>query len=298
MGRAMAEASPAAREVFAIADRVLGFSLSTLCFEGPDEELVQTINAQPALLAGGIACLAALREHVDVRPAFVAGHSLGEYTALVATGALGLEDGLRIVRERGRLMQEAGDERPGTMAAVLGVDDAVLEEICAGVTDGLVCIGNYNAPGQATLSGDLGAVRAAGEAARQRGARRVLPLNVSGAFHSPLMAPAAERLDALLATLDVAAPSCPLVANVTAEVLATPEAIRAELSQQIRRPVRWSQSVERMIAEGVDRFLELGPRQVLSGLIRRINRSARTLALGEPEGLAQAVRFVRAEASV
>ncbi len=294
MGREIAASSPAARQVFETADRVLGFGLSRLCFEGPAEVLVQTINAQPAILACSLACLAALRERVEVTPALTAGHSLGEYSALVAVGALTLEDGLRAVRERGRLMQEVGDARPGTMAAVVGLPDSALEEVCSAIDGGVVCVGNYNAPGQATLSGDRTAVERAGAAARERGARRVMPLHVSGAFHSPLMAPAAERLQHVLESIPISAPRGPLVANATAEVIDAPERVRDELNQQIRMPVRWSQTVEVMCEAGVDIFIELGPGQVLSGLIRRIAPSASICAVSDPASVEEAMRLLQA----
>lgn len=284
MGRDVYEASPAARRLFDEADRILGFALSRLCFEGPEEILTRTENAQPAIFVTSLACLAAAREAGGLRipdgVRFMAGHSLGEYTALVAAGALDFEAGLKLVRERGRLMQAASEAVPSGMAAVLGLGEAALAEICAETG---VEIANYNGPGQIIISGPRPALERAAELARQRGARRVIPLNVSGAFHSRVMAPAAEGLRPLVDATEFRPARVPVIANVTARPIVTPEEIRAELREQILRPVRWHQSMEYIIGQGVRRFVELGPGRVLTGLLRRIDAGVEAVAV---EGLA------------
>ena len=284
MGGDVYEASPAARRLFDEADRILGFALSRLCFEGPEEILTRTENAQPAIFVTSLACLAAAREAGGLRipdgVRFMAGHSLGEYTALVAAGALDFEAGLKLVRERGRLMQAASEAVPSGMAAVLGLEEAALAEICAETG---VEIANYNGPGQIIISGPRPALERAAELARQRGARRVIPLNVSGAFHSRVMAPAAEGLRPLVDATEFRPARVPVIANVTARPIVTPEEIRAELREQILRPVRWHQSMEYIIGQGVRRFVELGPGRVLTGLLRRIDAGVEAVAV---EGLA------------
>jgi [acyl-carrier-protein] S-malonyltransferase len=291
-GRDLYEASPAARRVFQQADAALGFPLSQLCFHGPEDALRQTINAQPAIMAVSLACLEAAREAgllapaqtaaprrgpVRARlgePAFVAGHSLGEYTALVAAGALDMEDGFRLVRERGRLMQRAGDERPGAMAAILGLDEETTTALCR-ETGAQVC--NLNAPGQIVIGGTLAAVRAAMDLARQRGARRAIQLNVSGAFHTNLMAAAAEGMARALEGGALRNPRVPVMANGSARPLTSADQVRDELLYQLDHPVQWQRSVEHMASASVDIFIELGPGQVLTGLIRRIVPGARLL---------------------
>ncbi|HEY8490638.1 MAG TPA: ACP S-malonyltransferase, partial [Dehalococcoidia bacterium] len=270
MGRDLYQASPAARAVFQTADRVLGFPLSTLCFEGPEEELRRTVNTQPAIMAVSLAALAAARESgpaAGVRPAFVAGHSLGEYTALVAAGALDLETGLRLVRERGRLMQEAGERNPGTMAAIIGLEEEAVAALCreAGAE---LC--NLNGGGQIAVGGPEAAVARAMELARERGAARAVPLNVGGAFHTSLMAPAAEGMRRAVAEVQFRDPAVPVVANCTARPLTTAEEVRQELVDQLCSAVQWERSVRWMTEAGVTTFWEIGPGRVLAGLIRRI----------------------------
>lgn len=276
MGRDVHQAFPPARRLFQEADETLGLPLSRLCFQGPEETLRQTINAQPAIMVVSLACLQAAREEgclSEHSVAFMAGHSLGEYTALVAAGSIGFGDGLRLVRERGRLMQEAGERTPGAMAAILGLAEQDVAEVCH-QTGAEVC--NLNSPGQVVVGGSTEAVTQAMEAAKDRGARQAVRLNVSGAFHSSLMRPAAERMARALAQVSFARPQVPIVANSTAEPLTTAEAIQDELIQQLHRPVLWQRSVERMLEGGVTTLIEIGPGRVLTSLIRRINRSVST----------------------
>jgi [acyl-carrier-protein] S-malonyltransferase len=277
-GRDLYEASAAARSVFQRTDRALGFLLSQLCFQGPEDALRQTVNAQPAIMAVSLACLEAAREDglLTDEPAFVAGHSLGEYTALVAAGAVGLEDGLRLVRERGRLMQMAGEERPGTMAAILGLDEETAAAVCR-ETGAQVC--NLNAPGQIVIGGTLAAVEAALALASQLGARRAMPLNVSGAFHTDLMIPAVKGMDRALGRVTLRDPQIPILANGSARPVTSAGQVRDELLYQLNHPVQWQRSVEYMASAGVDTFIELGPGQVLTGLIRRIVPGARLLTI-------------------
>ena len=283
MGRELAAAFPAARATFQEADEVLGFRLSALCWEGPEEELVATRNAQPAILVHSVAVLRVIGGQCGP-VAVAAGHSLGEFTAWVAAGTLAFADAVRTVRLRGELMQRSGDARPGTMAAVLGLDDEVLERVCAEASlAGGECVpANYNSPGQMVISGDVATVERAMELARANGARRVVRLNVSGAFHSPLMRVAQAGLQERLRSLPFAPPRFPVVSNVTAEAISDVVAARALLVRQLTSPVRWTASMRTMLDAGVGRFLELGPGTVLTGLLKRIERSARAVALGTP----------------
>ena len=286
MAADLAERVPEARDLVDRADAALGFSLSSLMFaEGDDaaEALRQTEVTQPALYVHSLAAHAALAARgmaCDV----AAGHSLGEWSALAAMGAVSFEDGLRAVRRRGELMAQAGDVRPGTMAAVLGLDAALLEEACERASaegDGVAVPANYNDPGQIVISGDGPAVERAGELATEAGARRVVPLPVSGAFHSPLMAFARDGLAATLETLDLSAPRVPVVLNVTAEPTTDPETIREKLLEQLTAPVRWAQSLERMGALGATRFVEVGAGKVLAGLAKRtLGRQTETATAG------------------
>lgn len=269
-GHDLFETSPAARRAFEQADAALGFPLSDLCFHGPEDGLRRTVNAQPAIMAVSLACLEAAREAgvlSRLQPAFVAGHSLGEYTALVAAGALDAADGLRLVRERGRLMQEAGETSPGTMAAVLGLDLEAIEAICreAGAE---LC--NVNAPGQTVIGGTVAAVEAATDLAKARGARRAMPLNVSGAFHTSLMRPAVDGMARALAGSAIRDPEVPVVANGTGLPLTDAASIREELLYQLAHPVLWQRSVEEMARAGVATFVEIGPGRVLTALVKRI----------------------------
>ncbi len=287
MGRALAAASPAAAAVFAEADDALGERISRLAWEGPADVLDRTENAQPALLATSIAYLASLRERQagtqEPEPAFAAGHSMGQYSALVAAGVVSLADGVRLVRERGRLMQASGEGRDGAMAAILGLDDARLPELVAEASAlGVFGVANRNAPGQVVVSGERAAVEAAGEIARRMGARKTIVLPVSVAAHSPLMAAAADGMQKVLAGVPFADPRPPLLANADARLLSTGEACRAELVEHLTTGVDWVRAVETMAAAGVTTFVEVGPGRVLTGLIKRIAPDAEALALDDP----------------
>lgn len=292
MGKVLYETSQAARRIFAQADETLGFALSRLCFEGPAEELEDTVNAQPAILTVSIAYLAALRERAQelgkrLEPVLVAGHSLGEYTALVAAGVLDFPEALRLVRERGRLMKESGETKPGGMAAILGFDEGTVEAICQEVSSlGIVGVANANAPDQVVISGEREALDAAIELARARGARVVIPLRVSVAAHSPLMQQAALRLAEILERVNLREPQVPVVANVAGQVLTSTEEIRRHLAQQIYMRVEWTRSVTQMLGSGVDTFIEVGPGRVLSRLIRRISSDVQALSLADREVVA------------
>jgi [acyl-carrier-protein] S-malonyltransferase len=285
MGKDLAEAFPGAREVFAAVDEALGVPLSRIMWEGPAEELTLTHNAQPAILAHSLAAFAVVGAVLD--PVLGAGHSLGEYSAYAAAGALSLPDAARLVRRRGELMVDAGRARPGTMAAVIGIATDRVLALCEEATgaDGVAVAANLNAPDQTVISGDPGAVERAGRLLRKAGAKRVLPLNVSGAFHSPLMAPAEAGLAAELARVAFRDPAFPVVANVTAEPVTDAETARRNLGAQLTAPVRWVESMARAVAhagEGVT-FIEVGPGTVLSGLLRRIVDGASAVPLGTAE---------------
>jgi [acyl-carrier-protein] S-malonyltransferase len=285
MGRDLAETYPEARQVYDKADSILGFSLSGLCFEGPKEALDDTVNTQPAVFVTSLATLRALEAEGSLpKPAMVAGHSLGELTALVAAGAMGLADGLCLVRERGRLMKLAGERSPGGMAAVLKVDTSDVERACRDASDetgNAVQIANYNAPGQLVISGDREALSRAIELLREQGARRIIPLAVSIAAHSPLMGAVVKEFRGAVDATHFSAPSVPVVANISARPLRTVEEIRNELAGQLTWPVRWTSSVQWMVDQGVGRFLEVGPRNVLSKLVRWIDDSAEALSVGD-----------------
>lgn len=298
MLKELASASPAARRTFEEADDVLGFALSHLCFGGPEETLTDTINAQPGLLAAGIAALRALNEKggadlredlADSAPNALAGHSLGEYTALVAAGSLTYADGLRLVRTRGRLMKEAGTRSPGLMAAVLGLDEAQVAVLCAEAVDssgGVAQVANDNCPGQVVISGDRLGMEAAMAALTAAGAKKVMPLAVSIAAHSPLMASVAADFRAAIAATPVRPPALPVYANTTAAPLTSAAAVRAELEAQLTGSVRWTQSIQAMAAAGIQRFVEVGPGEVLTGLVRRIDRSVARATINNSESLA------------
>ncbi len=285
MGRDWAEAFPASREVFEEADRVLGFELSRLCWEGPEDELTLTANLQPALLATSVAILRAV-ETTPARPAAVAGHSLGEYSALVAAGSLELADALRLVRRRGELMQEAVPVGVGAMAAILALDDETVDEIVAEVAEGeVLTVANKNAPGQVVIAGHRAAVERAVERAKERrGKARMVP--VSAPFHCPLMEPARRGLEPLLRETPFADPSVPVVTNVDAAPAESGDAARDALERQVDGTVRWVESIEWMIDRaGVTAFVEVGPGNVLSGMIRRIRSEPERITLKEPDAL-------------
>lgn len=286
MAKDVLAASEAARRVFAQADEALGEPLSRLVFDGPEEDLTRTANAQPALVTASIALLEALRERhpaAAATPAFVAGHSLGEFSALVAAGALSFADAIRVVRARGLAMQRAVPEGEGAMVAVLGLELDVVQSICTKAAEGdVLAMANHNAPGQIALSGHAAAVDRACDLVDEAGGRAIV-LNVSAPFHSPLMKPAAEAVRAALADVTVRAPACPVVTNVDAEPTDDPATLRAHLVRQVDAPVLWDRSIRRMAALGVGRILEIGPGTVLAGLGKRIektleHRSINTLA--------------------
>jgi [acyl-carrier-protein] S-malonyltransferase len=287
MGLDLYNSYPSAKEVFDEADASLGFPLSRLCFEGPDEELTKTHNVQPAILVVSIACLKALEEANIFNfpsPTFVAGHSLGEYTALVAAGVLGLADAVLLVRERGRLMYEAGLKNPGSMLAVIGLDEETVKNISfhSGTE-----ISNLNCPGQIVISGAIEALAKANELAKTRGARVLIPLKVSGAFHSALMEPIIAEFSKIVSSFEFHPPAFPIIANVTAHPLTNVDLIKEELVKQLRNCIQWEGSVEYMMHNGVTTFYEIGPGRVLIGLIRRINSELQTLNISGIEDIAQ-----------
>ncbi len=286
MARALANAEPVAADLLRSADEILGAPLSTLMFEGPEDELTATRNAQPAILAHSVAVLRLVRDRVGP-VAYAAGHSLGEFSAHVAAGTMSFEDALRAVRLRGELMYEAGLQRPGTMAAVLGLDDDTITEVCARVDRGICVPANFNADGQIVVSGDVAGVEQLAEIAPEAGAKKVVMLNVSGAFHSPLMEPAAKGLSEHLKGIEFRDPEIPVVSNVTAEPVTSGAEARELLVRQLTAPVRWSASVRTMLEGGVDRFIELGPGKVLNGLNRRNAKGVSSTSVGEPEDIQQ-----------
>lgn len=281
MGRAMAESFPAARTVYDEASEAVGFDLAHLCFEGPIEELTRTELQQPALVATSLACLRAV-DTLGIRPDYVVGHSVGEYSALAAAGSLGDRDAVALVRERGEAMAEAAHAHPGAMAAILGLDDAIVERLC-GEIDG-VWPANYNCPGQLVVSGENRAVDRLLDEAAKLGARRTVKLRVSGAFHSPLVERAAERLRPAVGRVAWGDPMPPFMSTVTAK-LESAHRLAALLVEQLTGPVKFTQAVRGLAKEGVDTFVEIGPGQVLSGLLRRCDRSLRTFSVGHPDDL-------------
>ncbi len=282
MGADLVDAYPEAAELYAEAEEVLGVPLGRLSREGPAEELTRTENAQPAILTHSYAVWRLLPAPVRASVVVAAGHSLGEFTAYLCAGALTFPDALRIVRRRGELMARA---RNGTMAAVIGLDDEAVRAACAAVEDGVVVAANFNAPGQVVISGDEAGVEAASERARDAGARRVLPLEVSGAFHSPLMEVARDGLAEALAAATFRDPGFPVVANAAARPVRGGEEARELLLEQLTSPVRWVESVRAMLEAGARRWLEIGPGTVLTGLLRRIDRSLETATVGDAESV-------------
>src|SRR5579859_7947918 len=329
MGADIFEASNAARAVFEAADEALGFSLSSLCFSGPDETLRETINAQPAIVTVSLALLAALQEAFSsspedttprvsssqaafswtspLTPGFTAGHSVGEYAALVVSGALAMQDAIKLVRERGRLMHHEGTVCPGGMAAVIGMDEEALQDVCREATAqssagldanahvgwGKVAVANYNAPGQIVISGEQSALNAAMELAKARGAKRVIPLAVSGAFHSPVMQPAAEGLAEAIATTTVHDAAIPVIGNITAAPLTAAQGIRQEMAQQIASPVQWTRTISYLAGAGVTTFIEIGPGQALTGMVKRIAKGVPTINISSAADLEKAINTIR-----
>lgn len=294
MGRALAERYSVASQTFAEADDLFGVSLSELCFNGPEDILTDTYNAQPALFVAGIAALRVLYEawDTDFRPAFTAGHSLGELTALTAAGAMSFADGLQLVRLRGELMRDAGAHSPGGMAAILGLEIETLEAICADVrssSGGIVVVANDNCPGQIVLAGDEAALAKALELAERSGARRAVRLPVSIAAHSPLMMPIQKVFREAVDATPFHPPVIPIMGNTTAQLMADVGSIRAELGDQLTSPVRWTESVRAMCSAGVTTFIELGSKNVLTGLLKRIDRQAAGLVVDSPEGIEELI---------
>jgi len=285
MGRALAEAHPAARAVFETADRVLNFRFTDLLWGGPEAELKKTVNAQPALLVHSVAALR-LVERAGFHAAWSAGHSLGEYSACVAAGALTLEDALLLTRRRGELMYQAGIDRPGTMAAILGLSREQVADVCEQAAGaGIVRPANLNAPGQVVISGEIAAVENACELAKAAGAKRAIRLEVSGAFHSPLMASAAAGLAAALERVQVRDAGSPVIANVSAQPVQKAAELRAALEAQLLGAVRWEDSMRWLLAAGAERFVELGTGRVLRGLLRTIVPDATSMNVDDPESL-------------
>ena len=289
MGLAVAQAFPAAAEVYRRADAALGFSIGDICFHGPDDVLTATENTQPALVTTELAILAALAGSTEqivsftmAQAALVAGHSLGEYSALCAAGSLSVEDAVRLVRTRGQLMAAAN---AGGMAAVIGLDDARIDEICASVSqkDNAVVVANYNSPGQTVISGHVAAIEQAAILLKEAGAKRVLPLNVSAAFHSPLMRDAAQQLAHVVAQTTINMPKVTVIGNIHAKPLVDVTAVGAELPAQVTSAVRWVDTITYMVAQGVTEFVEIGPGTVLAGLIKRIAPAADVRSIGTPE---------------
>lgn len=285
MGKELAAAFPRARETFEEADEALGMPLSRIAWDGPEDELTATLNAQPALLVHSIAVLRVVENEVAAA-AYAAGHSLGEFSAWVAAGTIDFADAVRAVRRRGELMHRSGTERPGTMAAVLGLDDQEIERVCAEISaagEGVVVPANFNSPGQVVISGDVAAVERTMEAMKSAGAKRALRLNVSGAFHSPLMEVAKADLREHLSAVDFHAPRFPVISNVTAQPVDDTEEARRLLVDQLTSPVRWTASMRTLLDLGVEHFIELGSGAVLSGLLKRIERGAQSRAVGSAD---------------
>lgn len=274
MGKDLYENNPVAKEVFDKANEILGFNITDLMFNGTDEDLRQTKVTQPAIFLHSVILAKTMGD--DFNPDMVAGHSLGEFSALVAAGALSFEDGLRLVSARAQAMQKACEKTPSTMAAVLALPDAKVEELCASVTEGVVVPANYNCPGQIVISGSIEGVDAACAKMLEAGAKRALKLKVGGAFHSPLMEPARAELADAIAHTDFHAPKCPVYQNVNAEPQTDPETIKKNLIAQLTAPVRWTQTIQNMIAAGADTFVEVGPGAVLQGLVKKISSEVAT----------------------
>ncbi len=293
MGRQLAEHYPVAAKTFSEANAALGFDLQSLCFNGPEEALKETAVTQPAILTVSVAALNVLLE-LGVRPTYVAGHSLGEYSALIAAGALKFADAVRLVRRRGELMAAAVPDGQGSMAAVLGLEASRLAEACRAASDaGVVEMANLNCPGQIVISGSRAAVQKAGELARAAGAKRVVELQVSGPFHSSLMAPAAEGLSRLLAEVELADPRVKFVANIEADFVGTAKEVRERLIRQVAASVRWEESMRRILDASVDAFVEVGPGKVLSGFIRKIDRDVPVFNAEDPESCQKVLAFLK-----
>ncbi len=316
MGADVYEASKAARHVFATFDEVLGFELSTLCFQGPEDQLRTTTNAQPAIVAVSLAYLAAFQEALSpqhsswsspLAPAYTAGHSVGECTALVAGGALDLKEVAYLVGERGRLMHEEEEACPGSMAAIIGLDAEILQAVCEEATrrcleelgtksthpgQGHVILANHNAPGQIVISGEQHALETACALAKERGAKRAIPLSVSGAFHSPVMEPATVGLARFLQEANIHNATIPIISNITAEPITDSHVLRTELAQQVARSVQWTRTIEYLTSVGITTFFEIGPGQALAGMIKRIAKGVTIINIGNVAQIEKAVAQV------
>jgi [acyl-carrier-protein] S-malonyltransferase len=321
MGKDVFGSSAAARKVFETVDEALGISLSTLCFQGPEETLRETVNAQPAIVTVSLALLAAFQEALSpqssswsfpLTPGYTAGHSVGEYAALVAARALDLKSAAVLVRERGRLMHHEGTVCPGGMAAVIAMEAEPLQQVCQEATEqtlaqlsqeqtgvanhpgqGRVIVANFNAPGQIVISGEQKALNRAMELAKQRGAKRVIPLAVSGAFHSPVMQPAATGLSQVIATAPIHNASIPVISNITAAPLSEEQGIRNELALQIAAPVQWARTIEYLVGTGVTAFIEIGPGEALTGMVKRIAKGLTTVNIRNAADIGKATTIVR-----
>lgn len=276
MGKELYERSEAAKALFEKANDILGFDITKIMFEGSDEELKQTNVTQPAIFLHSVILASTIK---DFKPDMVAGHSLGEFSALVAAGALSFEDGLRLVAQRADAMQRACETNPSTMAAVLGLADEVVEQVCESIINEIVVAANYNCPGQLVISGSNEGIDIACEKMKEAGAKRALKLPVGGAFHSPLMEPAREELAAAIESTNFKSPICPIYQNVNAKPSTDVTTIKANLIAQLTAPVRWTQSVERMVADGATLFIECGPGKVLQGLVKKISRETETAGI-------------------
>lgn len=274
MGKNLYDESPVAHDLFEKANEILGFRITDIMFEGTAEDLRQTKVTQPAIFIHSV--LLAITMGADFKPEMVAGHSLGEFSALVAAGALSFEDGLKLVYQRALAMQKACEAEPSTMAAILGLSDEIVEDICATITEEVVVPANYNCPGQIVISGSMEGIDQACQKLTEAGAKRALKLSVGGAFHSPLMEPARLELAAAIENTPFSTPVCPIYQNVDAKPQTSPDAIKANLVSQLTSPVRWTQCVQNMIADGADSFTELGPGSVLQGLVKKINKEIST----------------------
>lgn len=277
MGKDLYHGNDQAKELFEKANEILGFRISDVMFSGTEEELKQTSVTQPAVFLHSVITYLV---HPELKPDMTAGHSLGEFSALVAAGALSFEDGLKLVAKRAAAMQKACEQNPSTMAAILGLEDAKVEEVCAGITDEVVVPANYNCPGQLVISGSIAGIDKACEAMKAAGAKRALVLQVGGAFHSPLMEPARKELQEAIEQTDFKMPVCPVYQNVDAKPYVNPEDIKANLINQLTAPVRWTQTVQNMVADGATEFTECGPGNVLQGLVKKINKESVTSSLG------------------
>lgn len=296
MGKDLFDQEAVSKAVFEEADKTLGFDLSSMIFEGEAEELTLTYNAQPALLTTSIAILKKFEES-GIKADYAAGHSLGEYTALVAAGALSFQDAVYAVRKRGELMNEAVPAGEGAMAAVLGLDQTALLEVTKEVTESghLVELANLNCPGQIVISGTAKGVELASEKAKEKGAKRAIALEVSGPFHSALMKPAAEKFTDVLSKLDISDAKTPVISNVTADIVTSRDAVETKLIEQLYSPVRFEESVERLIDLGVTTFIEIGPGKVLSGLVKKVNRRLTTISVSDQETIEAAIETLKGD---